>query len=189
MKGSYGISYLAKVRKVYGDDAEMLRAFYEFVHLEEKALDEAELPEGAFRVQHEDAHESVCMHACVRAHRRTPCNYQRDHGAGIAASPCMHVCEHASISGSGCHASMHACETRSNGNPAHAAADVLKQKYERISQMQAALQAREAELGELSEEQRSAAMAQMFKQMVEVRQSGAFCVAVRVCRCGDARRH
>ncbi|KAG1680989.1 hypothetical protein FOA52_009948 [Chlamydomonas sp. UWO 241] len=48
VKGDYGLSFMAKVRKVYANDAKLLRGFYEFVHLEEKALDEAELPEDVY---------------------------------------------------------------------------------------------------------------------------------------------
>lgn len=33
----------------FGDNAEFLRAFYDFVSLEERTLDEAEMPEAAFQ--------------------------------------------------------------------------------------------------------------------------------------------
>ncbi|MEW5312530.1 MAG: hypothetical protein WDW38_004159 [Sanguina aurantia] len=53
VQGAYGIQFLAKVKKVHGQDAPLLTAFYEFVQREEMALDEAELPGSEFQNKYE----------------------------------------------------------------------------------------------------------------------------------------
>ncbi|GAX81769.1 hypothetical protein CEUSTIGMA_g9197.t1 [Chlamydomonas eustigma] len=53
IKGQVGMQFLGKIRTVYANDAEMLRSFYQFVQLEERALDEAELPEPVFKQKYE----------------------------------------------------------------------------------------------------------------------------------------
>lgn len=44
----FGIGFMSQVREVYADDAQVLTAFYEFVHLEQRACDEAELSAAQF---------------------------------------------------------------------------------------------------------------------------------------------
>ncbi|KAF5826618.1 hypothetical protein DUNSADRAFT_2539 [Dunaliella salina] len=49
VQGDYGITCLSRIRQRFQNDAEVLRMFYEFVHLEEKILDEAEMPGEVFK--------------------------------------------------------------------------------------------------------------------------------------------
>ncbi|KAF5826619.1 hypothetical protein DUNSADRAFT_2539 [Dunaliella salina] len=53
VQGDYGITCLSRIRQRFQNDAEVLRMFYEFVHLEEKILDEAEMPGEVFKQKYE----------------------------------------------------------------------------------------------------------------------------------------
>ncbi|GFR48263.1 hypothetical protein Agub_g10128 [Astrephomene gubernaculifera] len=53
VQGDFGLNCLARVNGVYGNDAAFLRLFYEHVQKEEMVLDEAEMPESAFRSKYE----------------------------------------------------------------------------------------------------------------------------------------
>ncbi|KAJ9533894.1 hypothetical protein QJQ45_026979 [Haematococcus lacustris] len=48
VQGDFGIASLSTALSRFGDDAEFLTIFYEFVHLEERAVDEAEMPTSEF---------------------------------------------------------------------------------------------------------------------------------------------
>ena len=49
VQGDFGINCLGRVQQAHNDDAFFLRAFFEHVQLEEQTLDEAEMPEEAFK--------------------------------------------------------------------------------------------------------------------------------------------
>ncbi|KXZ55032.1 hypothetical protein GPECTOR_3g193 [Gonium pectorale] len=53
VQGDFGIKCLSRVSQVYGTDAFFLRQFYEHVQKEEMVLDEAEMPEVAFKSKYE----------------------------------------------------------------------------------------------------------------------------------------
>ncbi|PNH09172.1 CTP synthase 1 [Tetrabaena socialis] len=53
VQGDFGLNCLSRVNQEYGDDAFFLRQFYEHVQKEEMVLDEAEMPEGAFRSKYD----------------------------------------------------------------------------------------------------------------------------------------
>ena len=55
--GDYGINYLAKIQDIFANDSEMLRVFWAFVHMEEKALDEAELDEHEYKAKYDKLEE------------------------------------------------------------------------------------------------------------------------------------
>ncbi|EFJ50398.1 hypothetical protein VOLCADRAFT_120656 [Volvox carteri f. nagariensis] len=53
IQGDFGINCLSKVNQVYATDAFFMRHFYEHVQKEEMVLDEAEMPEAAFKSKYD----------------------------------------------------------------------------------------------------------------------------------------
>uniref|UniRef100_A0A7S0S649 Uncharacterized protein n=1 Tax=Chlamydomonas leiostraca TaxID=1034604 RepID=A0A7S0S649_9CHLO len=52
VQGDYGLNSLSRVLGQYRNDQDFLKNFYEFVHLEERALDEAEMPANEFEIKY-----------------------------------------------------------------------------------------------------------------------------------------